>query len=397
MRIQAFKLAIMLKQFSLCLLAAVSVAAISCNNSTEQKQSTGDTTAVSIALPAKEKFDTVLGGKKVALYYLKSKTGTAAITNYGARMVGLWVNDKNNKPTDVVIGYNSIADYLSADEMFFGAVVGRYGNRIAKGKFSLDGKSYQLDINNAPNTLHGGRTGFFSRVWDAAQPDSQTLVLSYVSKDGEEGYPGTLTVKVTYRLTDDNELRMEYEYSADKKTIVNVTNHNYWNLNGEGNGTINNHELIIKAAKYTPVDSTLIPMGIEPVANTPFDFTLAHRIGERIDADNVQLKYGKGYDHNFVSDKGITSSPELIATVKGDLSGISMDILTTEPGIQFYGGNFMEGKHTLKNGTKDVHRTAFCLETQHYPDSPNQPSFPSTVTEPGVIYKTVTVHKFSAK
>jgi aldose 1-epimerase len=351
---------------------------------------------ISLPLVSSKDFDTVLNGQKIGLFYLKNKNlFSAAITNYGARMVNLVVPDKNGNPVDVVIGYKSINDYLTADEAFFGAVVGRYGNRIAKGKFSLDGKSYQLDLNNGVNTLHGGRTGFHVRVWDAVQPDSQTLILTYVSKDGEEGYPGNLTTKVTYKLTDDNELRMEYELNTDKKTIVNVTNHNYWNLNGEGNGTINNHELMIKASKYTPVDSTLIPTGIEAVANTPFDFTTIHKIGDRITADNVQLKYGEGYDHNFVLDKGITANAEEIATVVGDLTRIAMTISTTEPGIQFYGGNFMGGKNTLKNGAKDDHRTAFCLETQHFPDSPNQPTFPSTVLEPGKTYKSVTVHRFS--
>ncbi|HEX7847533.1 MAG TPA: aldose epimerase family protein [Chitinophagaceae bacterium] len=380
------------------LLATVIVAiTISCNNKpAEQKSTDVDSSGSSVsALPVKQKFDTVLNGKTVSLYILKSKNLSAAVTNYGARIVGLLTADKNGKPTDVVIGYGSIGEYLSNDEAFFGAVVGRYGNRIAKGKFVLDGKTYQLDLNNAPNTLHGGRTGFHARVWDAVQPDSQTLVLTYVSNDGEEGYPGKLTTKVTYELTDDDELRMEYEISTDKRTIVNVTNHNYWNLNGEGSGTINNHDLMIKAAKFTPVDSTLIPTGIAAVANTPFDFIALQKIGSRIEADNTQLKYGKGYDHNFVLDKGITTSPEPIVLVKGDLSGIKMEISTTEPGVQFYGGNFMGGKNILKSGAKDDHRTAFCLETQHFPDSPNQPSFPSTVLEPGKVYKSVTVHRFT--
>lgn len=379
--------------FLLGLLTAVLF--FSCNNSSEDKKN--DAPTESSAMPVVSDFDTVIADKKVSLYYLKFNNITAAITNYGARMVGLWMPDKTGKTTDVVIGYKNINEYLTADEMFFGALVGRYGNRIAKGKFSLDGKDYQLDINNAPNTLHGGRTGFFSRVWNAEQPDSQTLVLTYLSKDGEEGYPGTLTTKVTYKLTGDNELWMEYEMSTDKKTIANITNHNYWNLNGEGSGTINNHSLQILAAKYTPVDSTLIPTGIEAVANTPFDFTTAHTIGERIDADNVQLKYGKGYDHNFVADKGITTTPQPIVVVTGDKSGIKMEIMTTEPGVQFYGGNFMEGKHILKGGGKDNFRTAFCLETQHYPDSPNQPTFPPTTLEPGLTYKSTTVHRFSIK
>lgn len=384
----------MIKQTLLAIVIASAVIT-SCNNNAEEKKP--ENTQTFIALPSKEKFDTVLDGKTVGLFYLKSQNLTAAITNYGARMVGFLVPDKDKKPVDVVIGYGSIKDFLTADEAYFGAIVGRYGNRIANGKFSLDGKTYQLDQNNGVNTLHGGRTGFHKRVWDAVQTDSQTLVLTYVSKDGEEGYPGNVTTKVTYKLTDDNELRMDYEITTDKKTVVNVTNHNYWNLNGEGSGTINNHELTVKASKYTPVDSTLIPTGIEAVANTPFDFTSAHKIAERVDADNIQIQYGKGYDHNFVLDKGITATPKLIAAVKGDLSAVEMEIYTTEPGVQFYGGNFMEGKNVLKSGAKDEFRTAFCLETQHFPDSPNQPSFPTTVLEPGKKYTSVTIHKFLIK
>lgn len=388
----------MIKHTLSVVVLASSVLASCHSNTTEKKAGDPAENEKTLAvLPAKEKFDTVIDGKSVSLYYLKSKNLTAAVTNYGARMVGLLVPGKNKKPVDVVIGYASINDFLTADEAYFGAIVGRYGNRIAKGKFSLDGKTYQLDLNNGVNTLHGGSTGFHKRIWDAVQTDSQTLILTYVSKDGEEGYPGNVTTKVTYKLTDDNELRMDYEITTDKKTIVNVTNHNYWNLNGEGSGTINDHELMINATKYNPVDSTLIPTGIEPVANTPFDFTSYHKIGERVDADNLQLKHGKGYDHNFVLDKGITASPKLIAVVKGNLSAIEMEIHTTEPGVQLYGGNFMNGKNTLKSGAKDDLRTAFCLETQHFPDSPNQPAFPSTVLEPGKKYTSVTIHKFSIK
>ena len=386
----------MSKSFLLVIIAAFPVL-YSCHDNNENKKKESVNSSQSLLLPAKASFDTVIAEKKVSLFYLKNdKQYSAAVTNYGARMIGFLAPDKNGKLVNIVIGYKSINDFLTADEAYFGAVVGRYGNRISKGKFTLDGKTYQLDLNNGVNTLHGGRTGFHARVWDAVQPDSQTLVLTYVSKDGEEGYPGTLTTKVTYHLSNDNELRMDYEMTTDKKTIVNVTNHNYWNLNGEGSGTINKHELMVKASKYTPVDSTLIPVGIEPVSNTPFDFTSSHTIGERIGADNIQLKYGNGYDHNFVLDKGITASPESIVMVKGDLSGIKMEIATTEPGVQLYGGNFMGGKNTLKSGAKDDFRTAFCLETQHFPDSPNQSSFPSTVLEPGKTYRSTTTHKFSA-
>lgn len=378
-------------------ITAISFVFFSCannqNNKTEMN-STADS-AVAATLPGAATFDSTIDGKKVQLAFISNKNGIkAAVTNYGARMVGLLVPDKNGVPTDVCIGFDNINDYAGAAERYFGSVVGRFGNRIAKGKFTLDGKEYQLALNNGVNTLHGGPKGFHSVMWDMVQPDSSSVVLTYVAADGEEGYPGKLTVKVEYRITDADEVVMNYEISTDKKTVVNVTNHNYWNLNGEGSGTINDHELMIKATKYTPVDSTLIPTGIETVIGTPFDFTTAAKIGSRIDADNTQLKYGKGYDHNYVLDKGITAQPELIVTVKADKSGIAMDVLTTEPGVQFYGGNFMNSLHILKSGAKDDFRTAFCLETQHFPDSPNQPSFPSTVLEPGTTYKSSTVHKF---
>lgn len=383
---------------SLFALIAAAFLFASCNSGGKdiKEESTADSVSKSVIIPDKAKFDTVVDTKPVTLYYLRNKNNfQAAVTNYGARMVGFVLPDKDGKLRDIVIGFDNVNDYITAKERYYGCIVGRFGNRIAKGQFTLDGKTYQLDLNNGVNTLHGGRTGFHSRVWDAVQPDSQTLVLTYIAADGEEGYPGKMTTQVTYKLTDDNELQISYEISTDKKTIVNVTNHNYWNLNGEGSGSINNHELLIKAAKYTPVDSTLIPTGkLEPVAGTPFDFTTFHKIGERVEADNIQLRYGKGYDHNFVLDKGITTEPELITTLKGDLSGIVMDIYTTEPAIQFYGGNFMESLHTLKTGVKDDYRTALCLETQHYPDSPNQPAFPTTVLEPGKKYVSKTVHKF---
>jgi aldose 1-epimerase len=276
--------------------------------------------------------------------------------------------------------------------------VGRYGNRIAKGKFRLGGKEYSLATNNAPNHLHGGKKGFGAVVWDAKKLNDQSLELDYLSKDGEEGYPGNLHAKVVYTLTDSNELRIDYEATTDKATVLNLTNHSYFNLNGQGSGTINNHLLQVNADNCTPVDSTLIPTGkIEPVAGTALDFRQAATIGSRIGADNLQLKYGKGYDHNFVLNPNKGAGLNAAATVVGDQSGIQMDVSTMEPGIQFYGGNFMAGGNTIKGGKKDDYRTAFCLETQHYPDSPNEPSFPSTVLEPGKVYKTQTVYTFSVK
>jgi aldose 1-epimerase len=303
--------------------------------------------------------------------------------------------DKNGKLTDVVVGFDSRLGFEKSTEPYFGATIGRFGNRIAKGKFSLDGKEYTLPINNPPNSLHGGKKGFQYVVWDAKQPNEKTLVLTYFSKDMEQGYPGNLKVKVTYMLTDNNELRMEYEATTDKKTVVNLTNHAFFNLNGEGSGTINNHSLMVNANNYTPVDSTLIPTGkIEPVAGTPFDFKTATAIGERINNNNEQLKNGLGYDHNFVLNRSGNESMQHAATVVGDKSGITMEVYTQEPGLQFYSGNFMKAMNTLKSGAKDDYRTAFCLETQHFPDSPNQPQFPTTVLTPGKVYKTASVYKF---
>jgi aldose 1-epimerase len=321
----------------------------------------------------------------------------AALTNYGARMVGCWVPDKLGRMTDIVLGFDSLAGYLHSTEAFFGTVVGRFGNRIAHGRFSLDGRMYQLDINNAPNTLHGGKDGFHTRVWGAEQPDSQSVRFTYTAQDGEGGFPGQLTVSVTYRITDDDALEMQYEWQSDRRTIANITNHNFWNLNGEGGGPVAGHQLQIFASRYTPVDSTLIPVGIAPVQHTPFDFTVPRPIGDSLASTHVQMLHGHGYDHNFVLDKTRPDSFELAAIVKGDLSGIVMEIYTTEPGIQFYGGNFMQSKNRLKSGAMDVYRSAFCLETQHFPDAPNQRDFPSTVVEPGRIYRSKTVCKFTSR
>ncbi len=341
-------------------------------------------------------FADTLNGKQIKMFEIKNnKNAKATFTNYGARIVSLTVPDKTGKPTDVVAGYGSIQDYLKSPDPYFGPVVGRYGNRIARGKFALDGVEYSSSINNGKNSLHGGKKGFQSVVWDAKQPSKNTIVFTYLSKDGEEGYPGNLNVKVTYSLTKDNELKMEYEATTDKKTVVNLTNHAYFNLNGQGSGTILNHLVTINADTYTPVDATLIPLGtMPPVKGTPFDFTSPTTIGAKIDADDVQLKNGKGYDHNWILNKS-KSGLNHAATVIGDISGIRMDIHTQEPGLQFYSGNFMRGKNKLKNGKLDAFRSGFAMETQHFPDSPNQPSFPSTVLNPGDKYHTVSFYKFS--
>ncbi|HEU4634078.1 MAG TPA: aldose epimerase family protein, partial [Flavisolibacter sp.] len=257
---------------------------------------------------------------------------------------------------------------------------------------------YTLFANNGPNTLHGGKKGFQDVVWDARQVGDSSLELHYLSKDGEEGFPGNLDVKVVYTLNDNNELKIDYTARTDKKTVVNLTNHAFFNLNGQGSGTINNHLLMIDADAYTPVDSTLIPTGkLEPVAGTPFDFKKLTAIGERLDQNNVQLKYGNGYDHNFVLNKKGNRGLQHAATAIGDKSGIEMEVFTDQPGLQFYGGNFMQSKNTIKGKHKDDFRTAFCLETQHFPDSPNEPSFPTTVLNKGEVYGTSSVYRFTVR
>lgn len=380
-------------------LAAIFLLAITACNEPKKVDSTteqADTTAATVQLDS-TKFQKEIDGKKTNLYVLKNKNNMqAAFTNYGGRLVSLLVPDKDGKLVDVVVGFDSVDGFVNSTEPYFGATIGRYGNRIAKGKFSLDGKQYTLALNNGQNTLHGGKKGFQAVVWDAAMPDSQTVVFTYLSKDMEEGYPGNLKVKVTYSLNDDNELKMDYEATTDKKTVVNLTNHAFFNLNGEGSGDILNHDLQIYADLYTPVDTTLIPLGKNvTVKGTPFDFTTATTIGKRIEEANDQLKAGKGYDHNFVLNgtKGLGMTHA--ATVKGDKSGVIMDIYTQEPGLQFYSGNFMQSKNVFKGGAKDDFRTALALETQHFPDSPNQPTFPSTVLNPGKQYKTTSIYKFS--
>lgn len=382
---------------SILLLLFISTFFVACNSSESKKESVSSEKKADY-LFNKSGFDTTIDGKKTDLYILKNKNGAiATFTNYGGRLVSLQVPDKHDSLVNVVCGFSSIKDYEKAGDAFYGATIGRYANRIAKGKFTLEGKTYSLPLNNGPNSLHGGDQGFDKRVFDATQPDSSTIVFTRISPDMEEGYPGNLTVKVTYKLSDNNSVEMTYEATTDKTTVVNLTNHAYFNLNGEGSGTILDHQVQIFAHNYTPVDSTLIPTGkIEPVANTPFDFVDFHTIGSRIKDDNIQLKNGKGYDMNYVLDSA-DKNPHLAAKVIGDKSGIEMTIYTDQPGLQFYSGNFMAGKNTFNNGTTDDHRTAFAMETQHFPDSPNEPSFPSTVLKPGEKYYSKSTFTFSVK
>jgi len=317
---------------------------------------------------------------------------TAKFCENGARLMELKVPDKDGKLVDVVAGFDDPEDYDTSTEPYYGATIGRYGNRIAKGKFSLDGKAYQLSVNNGENMLHGGKDGFQYQKWAMEKQGDSVLVCELIAPDGENGFPGKLSVKVRYTVTKDNSLLIEYQAQTDKPTVINLTNHAFFNLNGSG--SILKHVLMVNANAYLPVDSMLIPTGeIRDVEETPFDFRGATAIGSRIAEDNEQLKFGKGYDHNFVLNKSrIIPS----ARVRGDMSGIVMQVFTDQPGLQFYSGNFMKGENRLRTGSDEL-RTAFCLETQHFPDSPNQTDFPSTVLRPGEVYRSKSRYAFSTE
>lgn len=349
-------------------------------------------------------FGKMADGRPVHLYTLKNASGLIAeISDYGGIVVSLRVPDRSGHSADVALGFNTLAEYQEKSP-YFGAIIGRVGNRIAHGKFSLDGKTYTLVTNNNPGgmpcQLHGGIKGFDKVLWaaDSAQRDGEpALRLRYLSVDGEEGYPGNLQVEVVYSVTKDNGLRIDYTATTDRATPVNLTNHSYFNLRGEGEGTILDHELTLHASRYTPVNAGLIPTGeLAPVAGTPLDFTQPHKIGERIGAADEQLKRGLGYDHNFVID-GANGELRSAAVVHEPTTGRVMEVLTTEPGIQFYSGNFLDGKSNGKSGRPHAYRTGFALETQHFPDSVNQPNFPSIILRPGQTYRTMTVYRFSAK
>ena len=337
----------------------------------------------------------------VYLFTLENANGIkAAITNFGATIVSLYVPDQDGNFDDVVLGHNTIDGYNQKVTPYLGAVVGRYGNRIGKGKFTLDSTEYSLPVNSGGNHLHGGFKGFNKVIWDAEivkQDSAVGVKLSYLSKDGEEGYPGNLTCSVTYLLTNDNEIKIDYEATTDKATPVNLTHHSYFNLAGQGTGSILEHQLKIVADNFTPTDATLIPTGeIRPVAGTPMDFTTSEAIGARINDDYEQLKLAGGYDHNWVLNNQ-DGSLALAAEVYEPATGRVLQVLTTEPGIQFYSGNFLNGTITGKEGRVYEHRFGLCLETQHYPDSPNRPEFPSVILRPGETYTQTTIYKFSVK
>ncbi|MDR2627932.1 MAG: galactose mutarotase [Dysgonamonadaceae bacterium] len=341
-------------------------------------------------------FQKTVDGKPTDLFILTNCNGLEmTVTNYGAKIVSLSVPDKNGKPVDVVTGHGSIDEYLSSEEPYFGAVCGRTGNRIAKGTFTLDGKTYTLAINNGPNNLHGGLKGFNAVVWDARQPDRRTLVLTYLSKDGEEGFPGNLTTTVTYKLTDDDAVQIDYRATTDRATIVNLTNHSYFNLSGAGDPYVGDHLLQINADTYLPTDETAIPYGQpETVEGTPMDFRQPTAIGLRINDHFRQLVFGKGYDHTYVLNKD-GNERSFCAKVKSPKTGIIMDIYTTEPGVQLYTGNWMTGSFVAKNGQRYPQRSALCLETQHFPDSINHPEYPSVVLRPGEVFESQTIFQFS--
>ena len=359
--------------------------------------------AVAVAQPAitKAPFGKTRDGESVDLYTLRNRHGMETkITNYGGIVVSLTAPDRDHKFADVVLGYNDLDSYMNPPFPYFGAIIGRYGNRIAKGRFTLNGVEYKLAVNNGENHLHGGLKGFDRVVWAAQQRTTAAgpaLVLSYLSKDGEEGYPGNLRVIVVYTLTNNNELKIDYRASTDKDTVANLTHHSYFNLKGEGNGDILDHRVVLKASRFVPTDAGSIPTGeLKSVAGTPFDFLTANAIGARINQDDQQLKFGNGYDHTWVIN-GRHGVLRQAASVYEASTGRVMEVWTTEPGVQFYTGNFLDGSRPGKSGQPYPRRSGFCLETQHYPDSPNRPNFPTTTLRKGATYRATTIYRFSAR
>ena len=345
-------------------------------------------------------FESTIDGKQVALYTLKSESGmTMQVTNFGGHVVSLWTPDKNGTMGDVVLGHNTLKEYVDFQgERFIGCVVGRYANRIAKGEFSIDSITYHVPLNNNGQSLHGGLKGLDQVVWDVDSVGTDMIQLSILSPDGAEGYPGNLKVTMTYALTPDNEFKITYRATTDKPTVVNLSHHGFFNLKGECAGTINDHLLTINADYITPVDSVLIPTGeLMPVAGTPFDFNQPTAIGDRVNDDNEQLRCGNGYDHNWVLRRSTADDVELAATVYEPTSGRVMEVYTNQPGLQFYGGNFFDGNGIGKCGDTFKYREAIALETQKFPDGPNQPQFPSVRLNPDEEYYHVCIYKFSVK
>jgi aldose 1-epimerase len=374
------------------------------NTTSAPPMATDSTQAQAAARPLATSYGKTKEGAEVQLFTLQNSHGVkATITNYGGTLTSLLVPDKNGKLGDVVLGFDSLAGYTSDEFLkenpYFGALIGRYGNRIAKGKFALDDQQYSLPINNAPNSLHGGTLGFNRRVWTATpgtSPEGPTLTLSYLSKDGEEGYPGNLKVQVVYTLTNADALRLDYTATTDKPTVLNLTNHSYFNLNHGQAPDVLGHELTLHAERFTLVDNTLIPTGqLQAVAGTPMDFRQPHTIGERI--KQVPGAAPGGYDHNWVLADGQRAAPALAATVYEPTSGRTMQVYTDQPGVQFYSGNFLKGNLKGKGGVTYGPHAGFCLETQHFPDSPNEPKFPSTVLRPGQTFRSTTEYRFGVR
>ena len=344
-------------------------------------------------------FEGIVDGKQVALYTLQESGLTMQVTNFGARVVSLWTPDKAGNQEDIVLGYNNLNNYVNnPGERFLGAVVGPYANRIAKGTYTIGDQTYNFPQNNNGQTLHGGLKGLDMVVWDVDTVTANSIVLSYLHPDGQDGMPGNLKIVMTYTLTPDNEFRVDYLAQTDKATHVNLSHHSFFNLKGEGNGTINDHVLYINASQTTPVDSLLIPTGeIVSVEGTPFDFREPKIIGQDLGVENEQLKNGAGYDHNWVLDRSAETELELAASVWEPVSGRYMEVWTDQPSIQFYGGNFFDGKTTGKYGRSLNYRESIALETQKYPDTPNKPHFPSTLLNPGEEYTHTCVYRFSTK
>jgi aldose 1-epimerase len=374
-----------IKNFSIPIIIIISLLFLNCSESNQQLS------------PGKRLFGKLNNGKEVYMYTLKNKNGMSAeIMNYGATVVSLFAPDKNGKLADVILGYDSLKRYERGGA-YFGAIVGRYGNRIGKGKFILEGKEYQLTINDGKNHLHGGIIGFSKKLWDTDSYDGHTLKMTLDSPDGDQGYPGNLKLTVTYTLNDNNELEIHYTATTDKPTILNPTNHCYFNLTGNPENTILGHELMINADKYTPIDNEFITTGeIADVAGTPMDFRTPTPIGKNINDDFIQLKNGKGYDHNWVL-RDYNGKVREAATLYDPSSGRELEVLTDQPGVQFYSGNFLNGMDVGKGGIHYQHRTGCCLETQHFPDSPNKKNFPSVELKPGETFNSTTIYKFTTK
>lgn len=374
-----------MKHFHLILII---IAALACSQKTQKE----------IDMPySKADFERVVDGKPTSLFTMKNENGmVVTLTNYGAKIVSIYVPDKNGDFADVMLGFNSIEKYREWGASH-GAVVGPFANRIANAQFTIGEETYQLPVNNGEACLHSGPDSWYRKVWDYEQNGNST-VFTLESPDGEFGFPGNKKVKVTYTLTENNELKIDYEVTTDKATHINLTNHSYFNLRGEGNGDILNHVLVINADKSTPVvDESMIPTGeIVDIRGTDLDFTTPHAIGERIDNDNPQLVFGSGYDFNYVLNKE-SNELSFAASAFEPESGRYMEVFTTEPGVQLYSGNHLNGKEIGKSGNPYTERTGFCLETQHFPDSPNQPGFPSTLLNPGETYRSTTVFKFSVR